>query len=123
MERLSENPCIEGSCYLPLNASIVAHLYLSDGSVPNTVYGMFFSLASYLCERLGKTRKEACLRSLDNLPSDLQGPFNELCEVAFKGTSENRVTFSESDLKAGKHSAVIRKSHAQHHFQWQSSVL
>ena len=113
-ERLSENPGIEGSCYLPLNASIVAHLYLSDGSVPNTVYGMFSSfvqhfLSRYLCERLGKTREEARLRSLDNLPSELRGPFNELCEVAFKGTSENKVTFSESDLEAVKHSAVIRE--------------
>ena len=113
-ERLSENPGIEGSCYLPLNASIVAHLYLSDGSVPNTVYGMFSSfvqhfLSRYLCERLGKTREEARLRSLDNLPSELRGPFNELCEVAFKGTSDNKVTFSESDLEAVKHSAVIRE--------------
>ena len=113
-ERLSEKPGIEGSCYLPLNASIVAHLYLSDGSVPNTVYGMFSSfvqhfLSRYLCERLGKTREEARLQSLDNLPSKLRGPFNELCEVAFKGTSENKVTFSESDLKAVKHSAVIRE--------------
>ena len=113
-ERLSENPGIEGSCYLPLNASIVAHLYLSDGSIPNTVYGMFSSfvqhfLSRYLCERLGKTREEARLRSLDNLPSELQGPFNELCEIAFKGTSENKVTFSESNLEAVKHSAVIRE--------------
>ena len=113
-ERLSENPGIEGSCYLPLNASIVTHLYLSDGSVPNTVYGMFSSfvqhfLSRYLCERLGKTREEARLQSLDNLPSELRGPFNELCEVAFKGTSENKVTFSESDLEAVKHSAVIRE--------------
>ena len=113
-ERLSEKPGIEGSCYLPLNASIVAHLYLSDGSVPNTVYGMFSSfvqhfLSRYLCERLGKTREEARLRSLDNLPSELRGPFNELCEVAFKGTSENKVTLSESDLEAVKHSVVIRK--------------
>ena len=113
-ERLSENPGIEGSCYLPLNASIVAHLYLSDGSVPNTVYGMFSSfvqhfLSRYLCKRLGKTREEARLQSLDNLPSELRGPFNELCEVAFKGTSENKITFSESDLEAVKHSAVIRE--------------
>ena len=113
-ERLSENPGIEGSCYLPLNASIVAHLYLCDGSVPNTVYGMFSSfiqhfLSRYLCERLRKTREEARLRSLDNLPSELRGPFNELCALSFKGTSENKVTFSESDLKAVKHSAVIRK--------------
>ena len=114
MERLSENPGIEGSCYLPLNASIVAHLYLSDGFVPSTVYRMFSSLiqhflSRYLCERLGKTRKEAHLQSLSSLPQELQGPFNQLCEIAFKGTTENKVTFSEMDLETVKNSAVIRE--------------
>ena len=44
MERLSSNLVMEGSCYLPLNASIVVHLYLTDASLPSTVYGVFFSL-------------------------------------------------------------------------------
>ena len=51
MERLSENPAIEGSCYLPLNASIVAHLYLSDGSLPTTVHGIFSSFAQHILSR------------------------------------------------------------------------
>ena len=112
MERLSENPAIEGSCSLPLNASIVAHLYLSDGSLPNTVHGIFSSLVQhclsrYLCERVGKTKQQACLGSLDNLPQELQAPFDELCKLAFMGTKKNKITFSHSDLKAVKHWAVI----------------
>ena len=47
IKRLSENPAIKGSCSLPLNASIVAHLYLSDGSLPNTVHGIFSSLVQH----------------------------------------------------------------------------
>ena len=75
MERLRENPAIEGSCYLPLNASIVAHLYLSDGSLPRTVHGIFSSLvrhclSHYLCQRLGKTQQQARLTSLDSLPKN-----------------------------------------------------
>ena len=112
MERLSENPAIEGSCYLPLNASIVAHLYLSDGSLPSTVYGIFFSLVQhclshYLCERLGKTQQEARLTSLDSLPRELQAPFNQLCKLAFTGISQNKVTFSHSDFEAVEDSAVV----------------
>ena len=73
MERLSENPAIEGSCYLPLNASIVAHLYLSDGSLPHTVHGIFSSLVQhclshYLYQRLGKTQEAIRLTSLDSIP-------------------------------------------------------
>ena len=112
MERLSENPAVEGSCYLPLNASIVAHLYLSDGSLPRTVYGIFSSLvrhclSHHLCQRLGKTQEEARLISLDTLPQELQASFNQLCELAFSGISQNKVTFSLIDLEAVKDSAVI----------------
>ena len=110
MERLNENPAIEGSCYLPLNASIVAHLYLSDGSLPHTVYGIFSSLVQhclshYLCERLGKTQEQARLTSLNSLPQELQNPFDQLCKLAFMGISQNTVTFS--DLKAIKDSVVV----------------
>ena len=112
MERLSENPAIEGSCYLPLNASIVAHLYLSDGSLPRTVHGIFSSLVQhclshYLCQRLGKTQQQARVVSLNSLPQELQTPFNQLCKLAFTGISQNKVTFSPSDLKPVKDSAVI----------------
>ena len=114
MERLSENPAIEGSCYLPLNASIVANVYLSDGSLPSTVYGIFSSLVQhclshYLCERLGKTQQQARLTSLDSLPQELQVPFNQLCKLAFTGISQNKVTFSHSDLEAVEDSAVVCK--------------
>ena len=110
MERLSENPAIEGSCSLPLNASIVAHLYLSDGSLPHTIYGIYSSLVQhylshYLCERLGKT--QARLTSIDKLPQELHTPFNQLCKLAFTGVSLNQITFSEGDLKAVKDLAII----------------
>ena len=112
MERLSENPVIEGSCYLPLNASIVAHLYLSDGSLPHTGYGIISSLVQhcfsrYLCERLGKTQQQAQLTSLNSLPQELQTPFNQLCKLAFTGILQNKITYSQSDLTVVKDSAVI----------------
>ena len=112
MKRLSENPAIEGSCYLPLNASIVAHLYLSDGSLPTTVHGIFSSFAKYILsrytyERLGKTQEESRVLSLDNLSPELQGAFKEMCKIAFAGTRENKVTFSHSDLEAVKESTII----------------
>ena len=112
MERMSENPAIEGSCYLPLNASIVAHLYLCDGCLPNTVHRLFSSfvrhiISRYMYERLGKSQKQACVLSLDILPPELQSAFNEMCKLAFAGTTENKVTFSHSDLEAVKDSASI----------------
>lgn len=103
LERLKENPAMEGSCYLPLNASIVAHLYLAAGSLPTTAHGIFSSLVQhclsrYMHDRLGKTQDEASFNSLNTIPVELQAPFNNLCKLAFLGVKENRVTFSIEDL-------------------------
>ena len=114
IESLSRNPAVKSSCYLPLNASIVAHLYLSNGCLPNTVYGVFSSLVQhilsrYLHERQGKAEQEARVTSLDlnSLPQELQSPFDQLCRLAFTGILQNKVTFSQSDLDAFKDSTVI----------------
>ena len=105
MERLSSNPAMEGSCYLPLNASIVAHLYLANGSLPSTIYGIFSSLVQhclsrYLHERQGVSRPLASFESFDELPGKLHSSFKQLCKLAFTGARDNRVTFTSRDIKA-----------------------
>ena len=113
MERMSEISALNGCCYLPLNASIIAHLYLSNGSLPTTVHGIFSSLAHhilsrYINERLQKPHQQTFNNfSLDNLPPELQDAFNEMCKIAFAGTKDNKVTFSHSDIVAIKDSAII----------------
>ena len=104
MERLSSNPAMEGSCYLPLNTSIVAHLYLTNGSLPSTIHGIFSSmvqhcLSRYLHERQGISETLATLESIDTLPHDLQHPFEQLCKLAFVGARDNRVSFSTGNLE------------------------
>ena len=105
MERLSSNPAMEGSCYLPLNASIVAHLYLANGSLPSTIYGIFSSLVQhclsrYLHERQGVSQTLASFESFDELPDELHSSFKQLCKLAFTGARDNKVTFSSSDIEA-----------------------
>ena len=105
MERLSSNPAMEGSCYLPLNASIVAHLYLANGSLPSTIYGIFSSLVQhclsrYLHERQGASKKIATFESFDEMPDKLHSFFKQLCKLAFTGARDNKVTFSSSDIEA-----------------------
>ena len=103
MERLSSNPAMEGSCYLPLNASIIALLYQTNGSLPSTIYGIFSSLVQHclsrhLYERWGISNKLAGFESLDDLPDDLCCPFEQLCKLAFTGVRNSKVIFSSSDL-------------------------
>ena len=105
MEKLSSNPAMEGSCYLPLNASIVVHLYLTDGTLPSTIYGIFSSLAQhclsrYLHERQGVSQTLASFESFDELPDELHSPFKQLCKLAFTGARDDKVTFCSGDIEA-----------------------
>ena len=91
-ERLCQNPVIEGSCYLPLNASVVAQLHQSGSSLPTTVKGIFSSfvqhcLSEYLHENPGSQ------------PLEFQAPFDRLCKLAFNGIAQSKFTFSRSDLE------------------------
>ena len=104
LDRIRENPVVEGSCYLPLNAAIVAHTYLAgDHTLPTTVHGIFSSviqcsLQRYLQDRLGKTAVIESITPLEGLPSELDTQFTHLCKLAFYGIESNKVTFTARDL-------------------------
>ncbi len=105
LRKIQENPAVESSCYLPLNASIVAHIFLSgDHSILSSTHAIFtsvirFHLSRYMQNRLGVSQKKAKVKSLDSIPKRLRNIFSQLCKVAFYGIVENKITFSASDLK------------------------
>ena len=102
-QRIRENPVVAGSCYLPLNASILVHLFKCGGNVlPSTQYGIFYELV-YNCVRrhLMKTQQDIDtdnLQSLEKLPSNIQTQFQKLCKIAYDGVMSDRIIF---DLKPG----------------------
>ena len=106
LERIRENPVVEGSCYLPLNAAIVVHVFLScDHSLPPSNYSIFMevvknSLKRYLQDRLGILTPVRNITSQDSLPSEIQTPVRHMCRLAFHGVKSNKLTFTESDLTA-----------------------
>ena len=102
-DELRERPMIEASCYLPLNAAIVTHLFLAQNhSLPTTLHGVFASLViCCLIRYMTKERQETCFSfsSLDNLPTCLQEPFKNICTLAYHGIMKNKATFSVGDLE------------------------
>ena len=106
LERIRENPVVEGSCYLPLNAAIVAHVFLSgDHSLPTSNHGIFTavvqsSLKRYLQDKLSKSIRVGDITSPDSLSPEIQAPVSHLCQLAFYGIQSNKLTFSDSDLAA-----------------------
>ena len=96
-QRIKENPFVEGSCYLPLNASILVHLFKCDGVLPRTQFGIFSALIRNCIFRHLKKKKEQFdapgIKSLDKLPTAIQNQFECICEIAYKGVIEDHITF------------------------------
>ena len=99
LKKISENPAVEGSCYLPMNASVIVHLFNCEESLDHfsTQYSIFSALIRNLIIRHlrknGLHEKVPPLKSLEELPEVIHGPFNDLCELAYNGVMEDRVTF------------------------------
>ncbi len=106
LDRIRENPAVEGSCYLPLNASIIVNCFLSDNhSLPTSNYKIFTSvvqssLKRYLQDKLGKTTTKVDIISPDSLPSIIRNIFTQICRLAYRGIDTNKVTFTSQDLTA-----------------------
>ena len=115
VEMIQENPVIQSICYLPLNAAFVVHSFKYLGqSLPNTEFEIYLSVI-FSCiqrhfEREGKDNKlPRKLASLGDLSRNeiVREPFQNLCELAYRGVMENRVTFSSSDLPQGSNTLGI----------------
>ena len=95
-QRIQENPVVVGSCYLPLNASILVHLFKFAEELPNTQFGIFSSLICNCMHRhLRKSTKHKIsgITSLEDLPQIIQGPFQDVCKIAYEGVMEDRIIF------------------------------
>ena len=105
-DHLRERPVIEASCYLPLNAAIVVHLFLAlNHTLPHTLHEVFLSLVlcciiRHLTRQAEEGKEAPDISSLDDLPPELQEPFNNICVMAYHGVMENKATFSASDLRS-----------------------
>ena len=127
LEKIEENPEVAGSCYLPLNATILVHLFKSDrNAVPTTQYGIFSRLILNCMQRHLKLRtqyKDVSIESLDQLPEVTKKPFIYLCQIAYDGVMEDKIIFTSlpSDVNTlsllqGVKSFIGRKKAVSHNF-------
>jgi len=95
-DQLRERPVIEASCYLPLNAAIVVHLFLTlNHTLPTTLHEVFTSLViCCLIRHMQRERREELISSFEDLPEDIQQSFKNICTLAYHGVMNNKVTFS-----------------------------
>ncbi len=101
-KQLQERPVVEASCYLPLNAAIVAHLFMerTHDALPTTLHGLFSAVVCGCIRRYLQKHeeREEEIPSLDELPPDVVKEFKDTCTLAYEGTIDNKVSFSSQDL-------------------------
>ena len=99
-QRIQENPVVAGSCYLPLNASILVHLFKCGDKLPKTQFDIFSALTCNCIYRHLKkiTRHQiSAIQSLDKLPQSVADPFKQICAIAYEGVMEEKIIFDLED--------------------------
>ena len=111
LEKIQENPIVHSISYLPLNAAFIVHSFKIKGQfLASSVFEIYLtvilSCIQQHFERGDRGHNQSNYRDLISL-NDLsrneavREPFQCLCELAYRGVMENKVTFSSSDLHQG----------------------
>ena len=96
-------PVIESCCYVPLNAAILAYIYLNrDQTLPITRCELFQELVLCCIVRELETRQPdrvlEDVSSFEELPADLKEQLHKLSELAFNGVMQNKIVFTRKEL-------------------------
>ena len=96
-------PVIESCCYVPLNAAILAYIYLyRDQTLPITRCELFQELVLCCIARELETRQPGsvleAVSSFEDLPADLKEQLHKLSELAFNGVMQNKIVFTQKEL-------------------------
>ena len=103
LEQLEDNPLVESVCSIPLNCSIMCHLWrtLEEG-LPSTMTQLYTKiLLNVILRNIQKKDAFKNVLSLSNfnaLPKDLQQSFKLLCGFAFQALKNNQIVFSQEAL-------------------------
>ena len=96
-------PVIESCCYVPLNAAILAYIYLNrNKTLPITRCELFRELVLCCVVRELKTRQPdrvlENVSSFEDLPADLKEQLHNLSKLAFEGMIDNKIVFIQKEL-------------------------
>ena len=97
-------PVIQSCCSIPLNAAILASLFLSEQSLPSTRHELFLNFVLSCINKKQHDRYyqqdiDLCVSSFDDLPHNLKVQLINLGILAFEGVKQNKVIFMEEDLE------------------------
>ena len=97
LNRIEAIPAIASSIHLPLNASILAHLYKHERKLPATQSDVFVRLICNYIFRNTSDKRILTLTSLDDIPKGIHKAFETICKLAYDRIEENKITFTLTD--------------------------
>ena len=101
-QSIQKNPVVAGTCYLPLNASILVHLFkYHDHELPETQFEIFSALIrNCIVRHMRKCENDKVegIKSLDKLPPVIRDQFTKICKVAYEGVMRDEIIFESEDL-------------------------
>ena len=100
-QSIRKNPVIAGTCYLPLNASILVHLFkYFDHELPETQFEIFNALVcNCILRHMKKSDKSEIsgINSIDALPPVIKDQFTNICKLAYEGVMKDVIIFESKD--------------------------
>ena len=103
-EYLDKNPAINAHCYVPLNMTILLHLYTgleNSTEMPKTqtqIYKTFICII--ITWFLKKEKINGCnITNFSEIPASYQYTFKNICKLAFVALQENKVVLTKKEIK------------------------
>lgn len=106
-EEFKRCPTVETSCYLPLNATFVAHIFLAENALPESMHAVFEKMVILLLKRHEERLRHTTVHippdtSLSKLPEALSEPgiqLKNISKLAYLNVKQNKATFPQSALE------------------------
>ena len=102
-QSIRKNPVVAGTCYLPLNASILVHLFkYFDHELPETQFKIFDALVrNCILRHMKKCARDKSeisgIKSIDYLPPVIKDQFAKICELAYEGVMKDVIIFDPEE--------------------------
>jgi hypothetical protein len=101
-QSIRKNPVVAGTCYLPLNASILVHLFkYFDHELPETQFEIFDALVCNCILRHMKKyydkNKISGIKSTNYIPPVIKDQFAKICKIAYDGVMKDVIIFESED--------------------------
>ena len=102
-EYLDKNPAINAHCYVPLNMTILLHLYTGSESSPRMPKTQTQIYKKFICIIIAwfikKKGKYCSIPDFSKVPPSYQLTFRNMCKLAFVALQKNKVVLTKKDIE------------------------